>query len=236
MGSLAAQCDPSFDIPMLPDFTSIFKKYENLAAQAEAVFQHVEKNYPACVCCRPGCSDCCHAVFDLSLVEAMYLNHAFRKKYPYGFERSQILERASLTDRKLTRAKRELFQAEKNGESAGQIAYKASSMRSACPLLDENNRCLLYEARPIICRLYGIPLAIGNESHVCGLSGFDKGQSYPTVQLGKIQATIENLSKEIAELAQSRFDLGDVYVPVSMALLTTYDEKYLGIGKPDRDD
>ena len=33
----------------------------------------------------------------------------------------------------------------------------ATSVR--CPLLDEENRCLLYDARPITCRLYGVPKA-----------------------------------------------------------------------------
>ena len=34
---------------------------------------------------------------------------------------------------------------------------RAASAAAACPLL-ENGRCLLYEARPIICRTHGFPL------------------------------------------------------------------------------
>lgn len=221
---------------MISDLAPIFRNYERLAAEAEAVFQHVATTHPDCATCHEGCSDCCHAVFDLSLVEAMYINNVFQARFPHGRQRSQILEKASLCDRKLTRAKREMFQAEKNGTSAGQIMQKASGLRMACPLLDENNSCLLYEARPITCRLYGIPLAIGADSHVCGFSAFDKGKTYPTVQLAKIQARLEDLSRDIASAIKSRFDLHDVYVPLSMALLTSYDEKYLGIGEPDKDD
>lgn len=214
----------------------IFRKYERLAAETDAVFRHVADQYPGCVTCRQGCSDCCHAVFDLSLVEAMYINSVFQARFPHGRERSQILERASVSDRRLTRVKREMFQAEKNGASAGQIMRKASGLRMACPLLNADNVCLLYDARPVTCRLYGIPLEIGGESHVCGFSAFDRGKTYPTVQLGKIQARLEDLSREIASAVKSRFELHDVYVPLSMALLTSYDDKYLGIGEPDRDD
>lgn len=221
---------------MIPDLEPVFKKYERVAAEAEAVFQHVARAHPGCATCHAGCSDCCHALFDLSLVEAMYLNRVFATRFPHGPARSQILEKASLADRQLTRAKRELFQAEKNGESAGRIMARAAGMRMACPLLDDNRRCLLYEARPITCRLYGVPLAIGGESHVCGFSGFDRGATYPTVQLLKIQERLESLSQEIATEIKSRFDLADIYVPLSMALLTSYDEKYLGIGEPERDD
>ena len=39
---------------------------------------------------------------------------------------------------------------------------RAASTVDACPLL-ENGRCLLYSARPIICRTHGLPLLIGQE-------------------------------------------------------------------------
>ena len=57
------------------------------------------------------------------------------------------------------------------------------------------------------------------------------GAAYPTVQLDRFQARLDALSREIAETVQSRFsELAEVYVPLSMALLTRYDEDYLGIG------
>jgi uncharacterized protein len=39
---------------------------------------------------------------------------------------------------------------------------RAASTSDACPLL-ENGRCLLYAARPIICRTHGMPLLIEQE-------------------------------------------------------------------------
>ena len=99
-------------------------------------------------------------------------------------------------------------------------------------LLDGEDRCLLYEARPITCRLYGVPTAIGGQGHVCGFSAFEKGKAYPTVHLDKIQARLDELSREVARTVESRFsELHEVYVPLSMALITRYDEAYLGIGK-----
>lgn len=216
---------------MLPDFSDIFAEYELLRAEADALFARLSQLYPHCVACKPGCADCCHALFDLSLVEAMYVNDRFMKAFSHGLRRSRILEKASEIDRKLTRQKRELYRSEKAGESAGKIMETVAGMRMACPLLDTDNRCQLYENRPITCRLYGIPLEIGGQSHVCGISRFEKGQDYPTVKLGKIQARLENLSGKIAERSGSRFDLNDVYVPLSMALLTKYDDKYLGVGE-----
>jgi hypothetical protein len=50
------------------------------------------------------------------------------------------------------------------GLPAGEAAHirelaRAASTTDACPLL-ENGRCLLYAARPIICRTHGMPLLI----------------------------------------------------------------------------
>jgi len=106
----------------------------------------------------------------------------------------------------------------------------AARSRIRCPLLDAEERCRLYAHRPVTCRLYGVPAAIGGEAHVCGKSAFHKGKPYPTVALEKIQDRLSAMSLEIAQLLGTRFtELHLVYVPVSMALLTRYDAEYLGL-------
>lgn len=216
---------------MLPDLSHIFVRYEQLRDGIDQLFQKVASQHESCMGCRPGCSDCCNGLFDLSLVEAMYINASFKKKFDYGPLRSAILERASLTDRKLTRLKRAFFQQEKTGQRPREIMETVSGQRVACPLL-ENNACLMYESRPITCRLYGIPTAFGGESHVCGFSRFAKGLAYPTVNLEKVQLRLAALSREIAAYLKSGFsELHEVYVPLPMALLTNYDESYLGINQ-----
>lgn len=65
----------------------------------------------------------------------------------------------------------------------------------------------------------------------CAAVDFAAGASYPTVHLDKIQERLDRLSVEIRDRVQSRFkELHEVFVPVSMALLTNYDDAYLGIG------
>lgn len=216
---------------MNPDYRPVFNKYQELCKEADLLFSTIGENFPQCVTCQPGCSDCCHALFDLSLVEAMHINKAFTEKYGYGPERSQILQRASDQDRHLTKLKRELFRAEKNGEAQDKIMTMAASTRMRCPLLDDNDRCLLYEERPITCRLYGVPLAIASKAHVCGFSHFDKGKAYPTVHMEKIQKRLDDMSAEIAQASGSPYDLSDIYVPLSMALLTSYDSEWFGTDK-----
>ena len=106
-----------------------------------------------------------------------------------------------------------------------------ASLTVRCPLLDKDDRCLLYEVRPITCRLYGVPTAIGGKAHTCGKTGFVQGEAYPTVALDKIQQRLTLLSEELAAAIGTAYTrLASMYVPVSAALLTVYDAAYLGIG------
>jgi Fe-S-cluster containining protein len=220
---------------MLSSLEPVFTRYEQLRAEADRLFERVRLLHPDCVTCALGCSDCCHAVFDLSLVEALYLNQKFRQTMAFGPRHSAIMHAAGDADRQAARVKRDLYARSKGG-NAREIMENASRTRIRCPLLDADDHCQLYEHRPVTCRLYGVPAAIGGEAHVCGKSAFSKGQSYPTVALEKIQDRLTAMSQEIAQTLGTRFkELHFIYVPVSMALLTRYDADYLGINpaKPE---
>ena len=214
---------------MALDFTDFFSKYETIIAEADAAFQAVRSQSGDKVRCKETCSDCCHALFDLTLIEALYLNHHFNKTYS-GLVRSRILERADEADRAAYRLKRDLFKASRDGASTQDILLQAAQAKVRCPLLNEDNLCDLYEFRPVTCRIYGVPTAIGGQAHSCRHSGFEPGGKYPTVFLDKLQDRLYLLSHELAGSIKTRFrELGTVLVPVSMALLTAYDENYLGL-------
>ena len=220
---------------MLSSLEPIFARYETLRAETDALFEQVRRQHPDCVTCSLGCSDCCHAMFDLSLVEALYLNKKFSQTIAFGPQHSAIISAAGDADRLATRIKRKLYKTSKDGD-AQQVMEDAARTRIRCPLLDAEDRCQLYEHRPITCRLYGAPLAIAGAAHVCGKSAFSKGQSYPTIALDKIQDRLAAMSQEITQTLGTRFKkLHLVYVPVSMALLTRYDANYLGLSpeKPE---
>lgn len=213
----------------------IFQEYDQLSAQADQLFGRVKTQYPREVTCKSGCSECCHAAFDLSLVEAMALNRAFNKAFDFGIRRSAVLQAASEVDRQLTRLKRHYFKQAQQGMTDEDIFVEAAKERVRCPLLGLDNTCLLYEHRPITCRLYGVPTVIHGKAHVCGLCHFKKGESYPTVALDRIQDRLADMSRRIGAAVGSRFrELHRVYVPVSMALTTKYDDAYLGIGAASR--
>ncbi len=215
---------------MLPDLTPFFTRYEAILSELDAVFAKVDAANPGCVKCGPGCSDCCHALFDLPLIEAMHIAKCFRERFDYGPERSMIIENADAADRAVHKIKRDIFKESKNGKDNALIIEEAARLRVRCPLLGADEQCLMYDMRPATCRIYGIPTRIGQKAHCCPKSGFMPGKPYPTVDMEKLAARLEGLSKELASALKSSYkDLAGVYVPLSMALLTNYDEEYLGI-------
>ena len=217
------------------DFAEIFAQYEALVAQVDSAFNQVADKYSDCISCKPGCSDCCHALFDLSLIEAMYLNHKFLERYPFGEARSNVIEAANAADRKIYKRKHQLYRESMKGAEPREILEAMAKERVRCPLLDDNDQCIMYENRPITCRLYGIPTNIGGKAHTCGLSKFEQGKPYPTVSLDTIQDRLSKLSLDLCKSIKSRYkELPGVYVPVSMALITNYDEEYLGLKEPKK--
>jgi len=211
------------------DFTEFSKRYEAIIKEADQVFQAVRAKCAENVRCEKGCSDCCHALFDLTLVEAMYLNRRFNERFS-GRERDEIMRRADEADRQAYRLKHEAVKAARDGKNAQDILAEMAKVRVRCPLLDDEGACALYEFRPVTCRIYGVPTAIGGTAHTCGKSGFEKGKAYPTVYLDRIQDQLYALSHEMAGAAHSRYkELGEMLVPVSMALLTEYSDEYLGL-------
>ncbi len=214
----------------LEDFMPFFKKYEELQKRADEIFIKIKEKYPEEVTCKIGCTECCYALFDLSLIEAMYINYQFNKNITDEKKKEEILEEANRIDRRLYKLKRQLYKEKEKGVPTEKILEEVSKIKMKCPLLDQDGRCILYEHRPIICRLYGIPLSFDGKVKTCRLSKFSPGKKYPAVFVDKIQDRLVLISKELVSSIPTQYTrLWDVFVPLSMALLTEYNEEYLGI-------
>lgn len=90
--------------------------------------------------CRVGCVECCIGSFSITSLDARRLRHGLAKL------RQQAPERA---DAVLRRA---------------QGAQGSADDSSSCPALDPlTGGCELYDWRPVTCRTFGLPVAIGAE-------------------------------------------------------------------------
>jgi len=214
---------------MAIDLKEHFVKYEALVQVVDAVFERVKKEYPKEVFCREKCSDCCYAIFDLTLIEALYLKHKFLEKFT-GKEKNDLIEIATKTDRALIKLKREAFKKAKNGEDQIEVVGKMSQERVRCPLLASDDLCVLYDHRPITCRIYGIPTSTAGVSHICGRTNFTQGEQYPTLNMDKIYTQLQLLSAElIKDIKSQNIKMHEMLIPVSMAMITDFNEEYLGV-------
>lgn len=211
------------------DFSKTFERYQALVQEVDRIFSDMQTSYPDCVRCDVRCSDCCHAVFDVTLIEAVFINGHFNRLAEA--DRARILERAETADRKYYQIKRGLKKMYVDQRKSEEEVFSALAReRVRCPLLNEDALCDLYAYRPITCRVYGIPTAIGGKAHICEHSAFKPGAAYPTVNLDRMNDRLFELSRALLEEVESKNPkLCMSLVPPSAALMADYDEKYLGV-------
>lgn len=202
------------------NLTQLFKTYELLLDKADAAFQKIEKEHGSCINCERHCSDCCHAVFGLFLIEATYLKHKFDQLDPE--EIKGALLRCHKADKDLKRLERRL---EDHANDPNMQAYTLARERIRCPLLDDNEECALYPYRPITCRVYGIPTKIQGKAHVCGKAGFESGEYYSTFDLDGVYGDLFSLSKELLKSAGIKHpEKASLLISVSKAIKTPLED------------
>jgi Fe-S-cluster containining protein len=211
------------------DYLSVLDTYEALVQEVDRAIGRVQETHADRIRCRQGCADCCSAVFDLTLVEAFYLNAHYHWELSEE-ARTALTERAETADRRFYQIKHKLHRMRlREGKTDQELLWYLAEQRVRCPLLNASGSCDLYAFRPITCRVYGIPAAIQGEPRICGLSGFESGRAYPTVNLDRIHERLFSLSRVLLEEAgvtDPEHKLNGLVVPVSEALMTEYDEEY----------
>jgi len=198
----------------------LFQSYELLVDKAEAAFQEMQKEHGSCIKCEPHCSDCCHAIFGLFLIEAGYLKEQFDKLTDE--EKRAALLRCEEAEKSLERLQN-MLQAHE-GDPQMQ-AYIMSRERIPCPLLNENQHCILYPHRPITCRVYGIPTKVQGKARVCWKAEFKKDERYPVFDLEGIYRDLYLLSTELLKSAgQDDPEKASLLISVSKAITASLED------------
>jgi len=128
-----------------------------LFAEVDAWFAGAVAQLPdGAVQCRSGCSACCRGLFDVSLLEAFCLR--------LGLERLSQATRGRVQKsarRQVERLRQHWPRWESpfllNGLPEEEWQTVAAGNDESCALLDARGRCLLYDVRPMTCRLHGLP-------------------------------------------------------------------------------
>lgn len=198
----------------------LFRSYELLVGKAEAAFQGMQKDHSSCIKCEPHCSDCCHAIFGLFLIEAGYLKEHLDELT--NEEKRAALLRCEEAEKSLERLQK-MLQAHE-GDPQMQ-AYIMSRERIPCPLLNENQDCILYPYRPITCRVYGIPTKVQGKARVCWKAEFKKDERYPVFDLDGVYRDLYFLSTELLKSAgKDDLERASLLISVSKAITTSLED------------
>jgi Fe-S-cluster containining protein len=136
----------------------ILKKYGLLLAEVDGWFARCMEAFSAEIACRSGCSECCRGLFDITLLDACYLK--------YGFDRLDAQVKTAVRTKVIARLQelqrlwpdfREPYTLNYRPEEEWE-ALMPEDDETPCPLVDNDGRCILYNFRPMTCRLNGIPL------------------------------------------------------------------------------
>lgn len=168
-------------------------RYLDLVGQAEELFETVQRSHGDLMACKPGCDDCCHVYFKVSLIEAFVISAMFRQNLSNGAQ-ERVLARSENVE-PLFREAEILLRRPDPGEK-DELLETASRIKIPCPL-NEDQTCALYAYRPITCRLYGTPQKIADRVVSCPRCRFSEGSKYMTVDVNEIQRQLYEYSREL---------------------------------------
>jgi Fe-S-cluster containining protein len=206
--------------------TSILKEYGELLARVDAWFARAAAVAPDQIACCSGCDGCCRGLFDITLLDALYLRQGL-DRLP---EEKQRQVRAGTAEH-LSRLQR--FWPEFSAPYI--LNYRPEEEweqlmpeddETPCVLLGDEGRCLLYAWRPMTCRLNGIPLV-----DISGEIFFDEWctLNYPDIdplKLSEIRGEFRRIFEDelalfhklTSQLFKERINELDTFIPTALLL------------------
>jgi Fe-S-cluster containining protein len=134
----------------------LLQRYHALLTTLDHWFAARQAQLPAAIVCSDGCSGCCRGLFDISLLDARQLRVGFEKLPAAtrdGVQAKAAARLAQLQQRWPDFAPPYLL----NHMKDDAWTEMPEDDHTPCLLLDAAGRCLVYDHRPMTCRLHGLP-------------------------------------------------------------------------------
>ena len=136
----------------------ILDRYNSLLREVDSWFAGCVQRHEELIACARGCSSCCRGLFDITLLDALYLRSGFNL-LPDDIKSSIRLKAKPQLDLLVTRWPNFIAPWILNSiPEAEWDEMMPEDDETPCPLLSEAGACLVYDYRPMTCRLNGIPL------------------------------------------------------------------------------
>lgn len=134
----------------------LLQRYHALLTTLDHWFAAQQAQLPTAIICSDGCSGCCRGLFDISLLDARLLRTGFDQLPPATralVQTKAAARLAELQQRWPDFAPPYLL----NHMDDDAWTEMPEDDHTPCPLLDPAGRCLVYDDRPMTCRLHGLP-------------------------------------------------------------------------------
>jgi len=136
----------------------ILASYGELLASVDRWFARSLELSGEDIGCTRGCSACCRGLFDITLLDACFLKQGFDRLPPVLRERVMTKALKRLETLRVVRPDLEQPYILNIWPEEEWEVLMPDDDETPCPLLDDDGLCLVYQYRPMTCRLHGIPL------------------------------------------------------------------------------
>lgn len=206
----------------------ILNHYRQLQQQVDLWFAGALQQFPAAIQCARGCAQCCRGLFDISLLDAWVLQQGFARLPAAVRQTAKAKAQVRLADLQQRWPQLQSPYFLNTLPDEGWTEMPEGDL-TPCPLLSAAGLCLVYDHRPLTCRLHGLPnIDVGGElfdDSYCSLNfpGIDPLQLQGL--RGEFRASFEQEMALLGEATKALFGRPlrelDTFIP--LALLVEYD-------------
>jgi Fe-S-cluster containining protein len=203
-------------------------------------FGSIQTRYAGRMHCGRGCTKCCHGLFDISLSDALRIAEGL-SLVPEDF-RVEVTSRALNIHAKIMNEcpglKEPYFLGDISVEKIDEVLERIGDVK--CPFLHTDDTCLIYDYRPLVCILEGIPLVDARDGLLgdwCELN-FREGVSQEAINDLRLDYyEIQAIEQQVTEYISLYFPLdlqkeNTVFIPSVIAAFDVFLNLRLKTVKP----
>jgi Fe-S-cluster containining protein len=208
----------------------VIGEYADHAHAVDREFRREADMFSDRIHCGRGCSMCCSQMFSISSIEAAYISKSVKSMPAEERERLRAAARDYV-------ARARIIGAHDGQDETEQSVTPRPGLRLPCPAL-QGDACSIYEARPLICRKWGIPVfnpAKPLELQACELN-FRPGETIEVDGIVEPQAKLLEEWVRLKQRAQRLLERPISTATVAEALIDDYEEIVFGGLPGDCDD
>lgn len=143
----------------MSETTELLTRYRELLSEVDSWFTHCSLAAGPAMACRRGCSACCRGLFDITLLDACLLRDGF-DRLPARLQekvRGRACQQLVGISETVWPDFTEPWLLNRYPEDQWELAMPDED-ETPCSLLGDDGLCLVYDSRPMTCRLHGAPL------------------------------------------------------------------------------